>query len=88
MGEAQARIGDRSNHGGQIITGAARTYVNGISAARKGDMHSCPIEGHGVTAIVTGSEKTNIEGQPAARIGDRTGCGAVIISGSPDTLVG
>ena len=88
MSESQARLGDRSDHGGTIITGAARTYVDGIPAARKGDMHSCPVEGHGVTAIVTGSVRTTIEGQPAARIGDRTGCGAIIISGSPDTEVG
>lgn len=88
MGEAQARLGDASDHGGQIITGAVRTLVNGIPAARKGDLHSCPIEGHGVTAIETGSERTFIEGQPAARIGDSVGCGAIITSGSPDTLVG
>jgi uncharacterized Zn-binding protein involved in type VI secretion len=88
LGKSQARLGDRSDHGGTIITAAARTYVNGIPATRKGDLHSCPIKGHGVTAIVTGSEKTTIEGLPAARVGDRTGCGAVIISGSPDILVG
>lgn len=88
MGEAQARLGDTSDHGGTIISGAARTFINGIPAARKGDLHSCPIEGHGVTPIVTGSEKTDIEGQPAARVGDTTGCGAVIISGSSDTEVG
>lgn len=88
MGEAQARLGDTSDHGGTIITGAARTLANGIPAARKGDLHSCPIPGHGVTAIVTGSENTDIEGQPAARVGDTTDCGAIITSGSPDTLVG
>lgn len=88
MGEALARLGDTSDHGGQIITGAARTFINGIPAARKGDLHSCPIEGHGITPIVTGSGKMNIEGQPAARVGDTTGCGAVITSGSPDTLAG
>lgn len=81
-------MGDTSDHGGQIITGAARTLVNGIPAARKGDLHSCPIEGHGVTAIETGSERTFIEGQPAARIGDSVGCGAVITSGSPNTEIG
>jgi uncharacterized Zn-binding protein involved in type VI secretion len=81
-------LGDRTNHGGTIISGAAKTLVNGMPAARVGDLHSCPLEGHGVTPIATGSSKTMIEGQPAARIGDRTGCGAVITSGSPDVEVG
>lgn len=85
---AQARLGDRSDHGGTIISGASRTLVNGIPAARKGDMHSCPLKGHGVTQIVTGSSKVSIEGQPSARVGDRTGCGAVITQGSLDTEVG
>ncbi len=88
MGEAIARLGDRSDHGGQIISGAARTLVNGIPAARKGDQHSCPLDGHGVTPIVTGSDTTVIEGRPAARVGDRAGCGAVITSGSPNAEAG
>lgn len=86
MGEALARLDDNSDHGGHIITGAARTFINGKPVARKGDLHSCPE--HGVSAIVTGSGKIFIENQPAARVGDRTGCGAVIISGSPDIEVG
>lgn len=83
-----ARLGDTSSHGGTIIRGAGRTLVNGKPAARKGDMHSCPIPGHGVTPITSGSSSVFIEGSPAARAGDSTGCGAVILSGSPDTFVG
>lgn len=85
---AQARLGDRTDHGGAIISGASRTTVNGMSAARKGDLHSCPLKGHGVTPIVTGSASVMIEGRPAVRVGDRTGCGAVITSGSPNVEVG
>ena len=88
MGEAIARLGDSSNHGGKIISGAARQLVNGKPAARKGDQHICPLEGHGVTPITTGSSRTMIEGQPAARVGDSVGCGAVITSGSPNTEAG
>lgn len=85
---AAARLGDTTDHGGSIISGASRTLINGIPAARKGDLHSCPIQGHGVTQIVTGSDSVDIEGSPAARIGDSTGCGAVIITSSPDTFIG
>jgi uncharacterized Zn-binding protein involved in type VI secretion len=51
-----------------------------------GDLHVCPIPGHGVTPIVTGSMTTITEGSPNARIGDITACGAVIVAGSPNTI--
>ena len=86
MAVSIARLGDSSSHGGTIISGASRTMINGIPAARKGDQHSCPI--HGVNSITTGSDSVFIEGSPAARVDDSCGCGAVIISGSPDTFAG
>lgn len=82
MGLPAARLGDVTSHGGKIISGALHTLVNGLPAARMGDFHACPKDGHGVTPIVTGSPKYLTEGLPAARIGDKTACGAVIISGS------
>lgn len=83
---AQARMGDPSSHGGAIITGASKTMVNGIPAARMGDLHVCPIPYHGVTPIVSGSSDTIIEGKPSARVGDVTACGAAIAAGSPNTV--
>jgi uncharacterized Zn-binding protein involved in type VI secretion len=88
MGSPVARLGDTSNHGGTIITAASSTFINGKLAARKGDLHSCPIPGHGVTPITSGSDSVIVEGRPIARIGDTVGCGAIINSGSPDTLAG
>lgn len=82
----QARLGDISSHGGVIITGASLTFDNGMPVARMGDLHVCPIPGHGVTPIVTGSPNTITEGLPNARIGDITACGAIIVTGSPDTI--
>ena len=87
MSRQQARVGDPSSHGGVIVTGAVRTFVNGKKAARQGDLHVCPIPGHGIRRIVTGSPDTLIEGKAAARVGDRVACGAVIVSGSPNTQV-
>ena len=86
MSRTQARVGDSSSHGGVIVTGAARTLVNGRKAARKGDLHVCPIPGHGVRPITTGSPNTFIEGKAAARVGDQVACGAVIVRGSPNTF--
>ena len=85
MGRLQTRLGDMTSHGGVIITGASRTFVNGRPLARLGDLHACPIPGHGVNPIVSGSPDTITEGRPNARIGDVTACGAVIVTGSPDT---
>jgi len=81
----QARLGDISSHGGVIITGASRTFANGMPVAAWGICDVCPIPGHGVTPIVTGSSNTITEGLPNARIGDITACGAVIVTGSPNT---
>ena len=80
-----ARLGDTSDHGGVIISSASLTKVNGILAARVGDLHSCPIPGHGITAITTGSNKFTCEGKIVAVIGSVCGCGATINTGSGDS---
>jgi uncharacterized Zn-binding protein involved in type VI secretion len=80
-----ARLGDVSDHGGVIITSASVTTVNGILVARVGDLHSCPIPGHGVTAITNGSGNFVSEGAVTAVIGSVCGCGATIISGGATT---
>ena len=82
MPRPQARLGDTSSHGGTVITGSVTTIVNGRPVARMGDLHVCPIPGHGVTPIVSGSLDTATDGRPNARMGDMAGCGAVIVTGS------
>jgi uncharacterized Zn-binding protein involved in type VI secretion len=82
---AVARLGDPSDHGGSIISSASLTKVNGILVARIGDLHSCPIPGHGITSITTGSNKFTCEGAIVAVVGSVCGCGATISSGSSDT---
>jgi uncharacterized Zn-binding protein involved in type VI secretion len=37
---------------------------------------------------VQGSTTVFIEKQPAARMGDKAGCGAAIVTGSPDVFIG
>ena len=88
MSLPQARLGDPSSHGGVIITAAARTLVNGLPVARMGDLHACPMPGHGITPIVVGSATSLTEGCPNARLGDIAACGAVIVAGSGNTFSG
>ena len=81
-----ARRGDTSNHGGVIITSCSRTPIEGPLAARKGDLHACPI--HGVTPIVSNtSPNTYVEGKQLAMVGSVCGCGAVIVTGASKTYV-
>lgn len=81
-----ARLGDTSDHGGVIITSASTTKVNGVLVARVGDIHYCPIPGHGNTAIVlTGSSNFKCEGAVTAVVGSLAGCGAAINSGGATT---
>lgn len=74
-------VGDKTNHGGIVISGAATTDVHGKLMARIGDQVSCPLKGHGgMTVIVSGDPTCVIDGQPAARHGDKTACGATLIA--------
>lgn len=74
-------VGDRTSHGGVVISGSESTEVDGKPVARVGDRVTCPKKGHGsVTTIVTGDVTAIIDGRPLARHGDKTACGAMLIS--------
>jgi uncharacterized Zn-binding protein involved in type VI secretion len=74
-------VGDRTDHGGTVISGSPVTDVVGKSIARVGDRVTCPQRGHGGTAVIVSGDPTCIvDGQPAARHGDRTSCGATLIA--------
>ena len=57
---------------GRQTTGAQKTYIEGMKAARLGDTGTtnCPCDGRGYT-VESGSSKVFIEGKPAARNIDR-----------------
>lgn len=81
-----ARFGDTISHGGTIITASEDVITNGLGTARVGDLVCCVI--HGVNPIVSGAVDYITDEPLTARIGDSTACGAIIISGSPDRIVG
>lgn len=58
-----------------------------IPVARLGDMHVCPIPGHGSSPITSASPDTQINFLGAARVGDVCGCGAVITTGFPSIII-
>lgn len=88
-----ARVLDLTDHPGAITAlGEPRVLIGGLPAARVGDMHACvmpPLAGpHPPTPIAIGSTSVLIGGSPAARVGDTTGCGARIVSGCFNVLIG
>jgi uncharacterized Zn-binding protein involved in type VI secretion len=88
-----ARLGDPTNHGGVVLTGAATVMIGGQPAARVNDMATCPVvppqpgpPPHVGGPIVTGSSTVRIGGRPAARAGDsivENGSVSMIAGGAP-----
>lgn len=77
------RLGDLSDHGGKMITATAHFACNKLKVCVDQDLHSCPIKDHGITPVTaTGTFKS--AGKRVIRTGDVAGCGAVLISGSPN----
>lgn len=74
-------------HVGGNITGPGdpSVLINGLPAARVGDLASCvgPPD-----TIISGSARVLIGGKPAARVGDRTAHGGSITQGSLTVLIG
>jgi uncharacterized Zn-binding protein involved in type VI secretion len=81
--EQLARLGDPSDHGGEIITATAVYTANGIQGAVEGDLHRCPA--HGVHPLISGSIVTS-NGQLIIRVSDKAACGAKIISGDVNAI--
>ncbi|SPD68025.1 conserved protein of unknown function (plasmid) [Cupriavidus taiwanensis] len=74
-------LGDKTDHGGVVITASGNTSTNGKGIACVGDRVTCPRSGHGgTTVIVTGDRNVIIDGRAAARHGDKTACGATLLS--------
>jgi uncharacterized Zn-binding protein involved in type VI secretion len=81
---AVARLGDISDHNGVLITASNDVFANGIGVARTGDLHQCPIPGHGITPM-TSDAVAHADGRSIVRLGiDKAGCGAKIASASPN----
>lgn len=75
-----ALLGSSSSHGGKIISASGGFIAGGVRGVLDGDMHQCPIRGHGVKPISATSAVTS-NGKRIVRVGDSAACGAVITSG-------
>ncbi|MFD0739561.1 PAAR domain-containing protein [Lysobacter koreensis] len=80
-------LGDKTDHGGVVVSVGAQTDIAGKLVARVGDQATCP-KCKGVFPIAAGDPTILIDGQPVARHGDKTACGATLISAQVQVFVG
>jgi uncharacterized Zn-binding protein involved in type VI secretion len=73
-------VGDRTSHGGEVITGDPTWTVDGIPVARVGDKVSCPRCERVATIVSSRFPTLTDNGSPLAYDQDRTDCGAVLYS--------
>lgn len=78
MGQLIIVLGDKTDHGGTVITAGSTTDTNGFPWARKGDMVSCP-KCKGVFPIAQGDMNFISDGAAVAYHGCKVACGATLI---------
>ena len=75
------RVGDDTDHGGNVETGSLAMKFDGRYVARKGDRVSCPQHPEvSSNIIVEGDPSMTDDGIPIARHGHRATCGCHLIS--------
>lgn len=80
-------LGDKTNHGGEVIEASGVTDTHGKRIARVGDKVTCPKKGHGTGVIIDGDISFLIDGKAAVYHGCKTSCGAMLISSQSVTTL-
>ncbi|ODQ07454.1 MULTISPECIES: PAAR domain-containing protein [Enterobacterales] len=77
-------LGDKTSHGGTVITATSDIIINGKKAAKVGDKVNCPKKGHGINSIIEGSSNFICKDSFIAVEGCRTECGCYLIASITD----
>ena len=88
MSKGFVLLGDKTTHGGLVLSASSTMIVNGKKVALIGDKVSCPKQGHGVNTIIEGSPEWSSDGKAIAVDGCRCECGCQLISSAPDCVIG
>lgn len=80
-GEEVIVLGDKTTHGGKVITASGNFFYKGKRVARVGDKVTCP-RCKGAHKIVQGARTSSEQFHQVARHGDQVTCGASLLSGS------
>jgi uncharacterized Zn-binding protein involved in type VI secretion len=78
-GRGVVRLGDKTSHGGQVISASDSFTVLGKQVALHGDMTVCP-KCKGTFPIKVADSERHHHGKPVAYKDDVTACGAKLIS--------
>lgn len=78
-GRGVIRLGDKTSHGGQVISASETLKALGKSVALDGHMASCP-KCKGMFPIQAAGDTNKHHGKNIAFDGDPTACGAKLIS--------
>ncbi|MFP6560834.1 PAAR domain-containing protein [Paraburkholderia sp. B3] len=75
------RLGDTTDHGGEVVTASRTMRYKGVRVARKGDEVKCPQHPDvSPNVILEGDPKIRDKGVPVARQGHHATCGCSLIS--------
>ncbi|RBB31315.1 PAAR domain-containing protein [Burkholderia reimsis] len=77
QGRDMVRLGDTTDHGGEVIEATEELKHLGIAVALDGHMVKCPKCG-GVFPLLASGPRTH-RGRRVGYLGDRTGCGATVM---------
>ncbi|MGW8391177.1 PAAR domain-containing protein [Pseudoduganella sp. HUAS MS19] len=77
-------VGDKTSHGGKVISGSPEHDIEGKAIARLGDEVDCPL--HGVNQIVTAHKTLMAGDKPVAVEGCETECGCKLIGSANATV--
>ena len=78
-GRGVVRLGDKTSHGGQVISASDSFTVRGKQVALDGDTTFCP-KCKGTFPIKVGGSDRRHHGTKVAYNGDATACGAKLVS--------
>lgn len=73
-------LGDKTTHGGMVISAQSTYTIRGKPVACVGDKIACPL--HGINVIIEGESKMLVNGKAVALNGHRCACGCQLIASS------
>ncbi len=73
-------LGDKTSHGGTVVSASSVILHEGQPVACDGDLVTCPITGHSPAKIIASGQGFTIDGKSVAHDGDKTTCGAILIA--------
>ncbi len=88
MSKGLVLLGDKTTHGGTVISASSNFTVIGKKVALVGDKVSCPVAGHGTNPIIEGSPKRSCNGRAVVVDGCKCQCGCLVVSSATNSTIG